>query len=300
MSLVAYGSSDDSDSEETQTSLPENRTTTGALFSSLPAPKYPGSTGGSNHGPGKGIKSNVTAKETTSKDDTDPEQYKRGLFSSLPKPKKRTEPVKITVPEIEKRDVSIQGKWRINRLLWSNTSLSSSQSDSDDDEPTRKKAPTQVMRAVMQHYSNYCFYSQFYFKRLLWFAWLLILVINSKNKSNSCQSSRLNDESFARLHYDYKKCLNANVWQKTLTQIAPLINVFSSMQGQVCPPFCHNLKTWHWRKLIDPWFLTHSPSAKTPKEPNLGLLPKVFLARVLLHLLLKQLQNLQPCSWLDK
>lgn len=149
MSLVAYGSSDDSDSEETQTSLPENRTTTGALFSSLPAPKYPGSTGGSNHGPGKGIKSNVTAKETTSKDDTDPEQYKRGLFSSLPKPKKRTEPVKITVPEIEKRDVSIQGKWRINRLLWSNTSLSSSQSDSDDDEPTRKKAPTQVMRAVM-------------------------------------------------------------------------------------------------------------------------------------------------------
>lgn len=110
MSLVAYGSSDDSDSEETQTSLPENRTATGGLFfSSLPAPKYPGSTGGSNNGPGKGVKATVTAKETTPKDDTDPAQYKGGLFSSLPKPKKRTEPVKITVPEIEKRDVSIQG-----------------------------------------------------------------------------------------------------------------------------------------------------------------------------------------------
>lgn len=103
MSLVAYGSSDDSDSEGTQTSLPENRTTTGGLFSSLPAPK------GSHQGPGKGVKVNVSAQETTKKEDTDPAQYKRGLFSSLPKPKKRTEPVKITVPEIEKRDVSIQG-----------------------------------------------------------------------------------------------------------------------------------------------------------------------------------------------
>lgn len=108
MSLVAYGSSDDSDSEGTPNSLPENRTTTGGLFSSLPAPKYPGSTGGSNHGPGTGIKANVTAKETTSKDDTDSAQYKGGLFSSLPKSRKRTEPVKITVPEIEKRDVSFQ------------------------------------------------------------------------------------------------------------------------------------------------------------------------------------------------
>lgn len=107
MSLVAYGSSDDSDSEETPTSLPENRTLKAGLFSSLPAPKYPGSIGGSNHGPGKGIKANVTAKEPTSKDNADPAQFKGGLFSSLSKPKKRTEPVKITVPEIEKRDVSI-------------------------------------------------------------------------------------------------------------------------------------------------------------------------------------------------
>lgn len=92
MSLVAYGSSDDSDSEETPSSGPESR----SLFSSLPAPKHPGS--------GKGIK----AKEVLAKDDRDPEQYKAGLFSSLPKPKKRTEPVKITIPEIEKRDVSIR------------------------------------------------------------------------------------------------------------------------------------------------------------------------------------------------
>lgn len=109
MSLVAYGSSDDSDTEETPTSLPENRAPTGGLFSSLPAPQYPGSTGGSSRGPGTGLKTTVTAQETTSKDDTDPAQYKGGLFSSLPKPKKRTEPVKITVPEIEKRDVSFQG-----------------------------------------------------------------------------------------------------------------------------------------------------------------------------------------------
>lgn len=111
MSLVAYGSSDDSDSEETPSSVPEKRTTTGGLFSSMPAPKFHGSTGGSNRGPGKGIKANSTAKETTLKDDTDPAQYKGGLFSTLPKPKKRTEPVKITVPEIEKRDVSIKTLW---------------------------------------------------------------------------------------------------------------------------------------------------------------------------------------------
>lgn len=101
MSLVAYGSSDDSDSEETPTSLPENRTTAGGLFSSLPDPKY------STHGPGKGAQGDP--KETRSKDDIDPAQYREGLFSSLPKPKKRTEPVKITVPEIEKRDVSTCG-----------------------------------------------------------------------------------------------------------------------------------------------------------------------------------------------
>lgn len=105
MSLVAYGSSDDSDAEETPTSVPEKRTTTtGGLLSSMPAAKFPGPTGGINRGPGKDLR----AKEIALKDDTDPVQYKGGLFSSLPKPKKRTEPVKITVPEIEKRDVSVQ------------------------------------------------------------------------------------------------------------------------------------------------------------------------------------------------
>lgn len=161
MSLVAYGSSDDSDSEEPPTSLPEKRTTSGGLFSSLPAPTYPGSTGGSDHGPGEGLRANVTAKESTSKDDSDPAQYKGGLFSSLPKPKKRTEPVKITVPEIEKRDVSTQGtNCRINRLLWSNTSLSSLQSDSEDDEPTRKKTPSQVKKGVHCNIIQLSFYSQ--------------------------------------------------------------------------------------------------------------------------------------------
>ncbi|XP_003969413.2 proline-rich protein PRCC isoform X1 [Takifugu rubripes] len=116
MSLVAYGSSDDSDAEETQTSVREKRTTTGGLLSSMPAAKFPGPTGGISRGPGKGLR----AKEMASKEDTDPAQYKGGLFSSLPKPKKRTEPVKITVPEIEKRD-----------------------SDSDDEEPTKKRTPTQ-------------------------------------------------------------------------------------------------------------------------------------------------------------
>lgn len=106
MSLVAYGSSDDSDSE-TQTSIPENRTTTGALFSSLPAPKHPGATVGSNHGSAKVLRVS-TAKEATAKDDTAPAQYRGGLFTSLPKPKKRTEPVKITVPELGKRGVSLK------------------------------------------------------------------------------------------------------------------------------------------------------------------------------------------------
>lgn len=108
MSLVAYGSSDDSDSEETQTPVTENRKTTGGLFSSLPAPKHPGSTVGSHHGPGKVTRAVSTAKESTTKDDTAPAQYKGGLFSSLPKPKKRTEPVKITVPELGKRGVSLK------------------------------------------------------------------------------------------------------------------------------------------------------------------------------------------------
>lgn len=107
MSLVAYGSSDDSDSEETSTSAtPESRATAGRLFSTLPAPKNPGSAGGNFHGPSKEPKATPAAANSSSNEDLDPLPSRGGLFSSLPKPRKRTEPVKITVPEIQRRDVS--------------------------------------------------------------------------------------------------------------------------------------------------------------------------------------------------
>lgn len=119
MSLVAYGSSDDSDSEATSTSAaPESKVSAGGLFSLLPAPKKPGSTGG---GPRKETKLSRSAGDSTSIDDLGPQPSKGGLFSSLPKPRKRTEPVKITVPQIHRRD-----------------------SDSDDeDEPAKKKSQPQ-------------------------------------------------------------------------------------------------------------------------------------------------------------
>lgn len=120
MSLVAYGSSDDSDSEETSASAAtESRVSAGGLFSLLPAPKKLGTTGG-NNGPSKETKVNPSAGDSSSNDDLDPQPSKGGLFSSLPKPKKRTEPVKITVPQIQGRD-----------------------SDSDDDEPAKKKLQPQ-------------------------------------------------------------------------------------------------------------------------------------------------------------
>ncbi|KAM7384399.1 hypothetical protein PAMA_011651 [Pampus argenteus] len=118
MSLVAYGSSDDSDSEETSTSAaPENKPSSAGLFSLLPAPKKQRSTGG-NDVPSKETKANPSVGNSTSNDDPVPHLSKGGLFSCLPKPKKRTDPVKITVPQIQRRD-----------------------SDSDDDEPARKKQP---------------------------------------------------------------------------------------------------------------------------------------------------------------
>ncbi|XP_056254600.1 proline-rich protein PRCC [Seriola aureovittata] len=120
MSLVAYGSSDDSDSEETSTSAaPESKVSAGGLFSLLPAPKKPGSAGG-NDGPRKETKANPSAGDSTSNDDLHPPPSKGGFLSSLPKPRKRTEPVKITVPEIQRHD-----------------------SDSDDDEPAKKKLQPQ-------------------------------------------------------------------------------------------------------------------------------------------------------------
>lgn len=118
MSLVAYGSSDDSDSEETSASAPaESRPGAGGLFSLLPAPKKTASARG-NDGPSNETKVNPSAGDSTSADDLDPHPAKEGLFSSLPKPRKRTEPVKITVPQIQRQD-----------------------SDSDDDEPAKKKQP---------------------------------------------------------------------------------------------------------------------------------------------------------------
>lgn len=106
MSLVAYGSSDDSDSEETS-SAPGGTVSAGGLFSVLPAPKKPASAAAENHyGPSKETKINLTAGIRTSNEDLDSQPTKGDLFSSLPKPKKRTEPVKITVPDIQRRDVS--------------------------------------------------------------------------------------------------------------------------------------------------------------------------------------------------
>ncbi len=108
MSLVAYGSSDDSDSEETSTSAAaESRVGAGGLFSLLPAPKKPATTEG-NNGPRKETKVNHSAGDSSSNDDPDPQPFKGGLFSTLPKPKKRTEPVKITAPQIQRGDVSTQ------------------------------------------------------------------------------------------------------------------------------------------------------------------------------------------------
>uniref|UniRef100_A0A671VVY3 Proline rich mitotic checkpoint control factor n=1 Tax=Sparus aurata TaxID=8175 RepID=A0A671VVY3_SPAAU len=104
MSLVAYGSSDDSDSEETSTSAAaQRRVNAGGLFSLLPAPKKPASAGG-NYRPSKETQVNPSSGGSTSNDDLDPQPSKGGLFSSLPKPRKRSEPVRISVPQIQRRD----------------------------------------------------------------------------------------------------------------------------------------------------------------------------------------------------
>ncbi|KAM9823547.1 proline-rich protein PRCC [Neosynchiropus ocellatus] len=105
MSLVAYGSSDESDSEETSTRG------SGGLFARLPAPKKTVQLR-QEEVPGNQVAGNRT---------DDPQNFRGDLFSSLPKPKKRTEPVKITAPQIHRRD-----------------------SDSDDDEPAKKKVQPQV------------------------------------------------------------------------------------------------------------------------------------------------------------
>lgn len=107
MSLVAYGSSDDSDSEDTTSSTTSGRKP-GGLFAVLPFPKKSTSV--------------TQLSSAISNDDADEnsgirsQASKGGLLFDLPKPKKRTEPVKITIPQLN-RD-----------------------SDSDEEEPVRKKA----------------------------------------------------------------------------------------------------------------------------------------------------------------
>lgn len=84
MSLVAYDSSDDSDRDDAPSSA-ARPVKSGGLFASLPAPK--------------------TAEIGSNKGQASAPQFQR-MGVDLPKPKKRTEPVKITVPEIKPADVS--------------------------------------------------------------------------------------------------------------------------------------------------------------------------------------------------
>ncbi|KAG7457933.1 hypothetical protein MATL_G00232620 [Megalops atlanticus] len=146
MSLVAYGSSDESDTEDTPVSFEKGGKTSG-LFASLPAPKRstesPEPEGLKSTGPNIGINlpppkdngrnfsssqrsssflSNTEPKQNLEpKNDEETTPGSRGLLLNLPKPKKRTEPVKITIPELRGGD-----------------------SDSDEDEPVSKKVPTQA------------------------------------------------------------------------------------------------------------------------------------------------------------
>lgn len=101
MSLVAYGSSDESDSDETSAAA-ESIPRGGGLFSVLPAPKTSGSAERKG-GP------KPAAEDNRPREDLVPQLSTGSSFlSSLPKPKKRTEPVKITVPQVQRRDVSQQ------------------------------------------------------------------------------------------------------------------------------------------------------------------------------------------------
>ncbi|CAB1320853.1 unnamed protein product [Coregonus sp. 'balchen'] len=120
MSLVAYASSDDSDSDETSSSIVSG-SNPGGLFARLPAPKRSASEALGNVRPSKGT-THVSSRNTVSIDGDDDsvtrsQTSKGGLLFDIPKPKKRTEPVKITIPEIKRGD-----------------------SDSDEDEPRRKKS----------------------------------------------------------------------------------------------------------------------------------------------------------------
>jgi len=170
MSLVAYGSSDESDSEESS-AAPQSK----GLFSVLPAPKKPRSTGGSG-GPRKEIKASRSPGNSTSNDGltVEPQPSKEGLFSSLPKPRKRTEPVKITVPQIQRRDVSVESYQTVCLhtvplllAVLHNLFCCCLQPDSDDDndEPVKKKVQPQVR---MSHPVVTFLSTELFLPQLLW------------------------------------------------------------------------------------------------------------------------------------
>ncbi|KAJ8267512.1 hypothetical protein COCON_G00126840 [Conger conger] len=150
MSLVAYGSSDESDSEDSPKTFETGGKSSG-LLAGLPAPKKPASEpeGLKRIGPSMGLnlpppKRDISQKsgspqrppsfmsDMDSEKNLDPKRshdtatgdqppVSSGLLLNLPKPKKRTEPVKITIPELQKGD-----------------------SDSEEDEPVSKKALSQA------------------------------------------------------------------------------------------------------------------------------------------------------------
>ena len=149
MSLVAYGSSDDSDSEETSASQSKG-SSSGGLFSLLPTPKKPVSAGGGSR---KETRVHRSGGDSKAHDDPDQPPSKGGLISAfMPKPRKRTEPVKITAPQIQRRDVStdpfhltFRSSCDIDPVVIHDLCIYFQQSDSDeDDEPAKKKVQTQV------------------------------------------------------------------------------------------------------------------------------------------------------------
>lgn len=87
MSLVAYDSSDDSDRDDSPGLLARPAGKIGGLFASLPAPR-----------------------KTQQASAPQPKK----VTMELPKPKKRTEPVRITVPEIKPADVSFTDLLKAN------------------------------------------------------------------------------------------------------------------------------------------------------------------------------------------
>lgn len=90
MSLVAYGSSDDSDPEEGAASAAgDGRRSRGGLLSAPHTRTEP-------------------AGDSSSRDGLHARPSIGGIFSSLPKPRKRSEPVRIPVPQVHRHDVRIR------------------------------------------------------------------------------------------------------------------------------------------------------------------------------------------------